>query len=95
MSNFTTRVELHKAQSSEDYNKLHEEMEKEGFTRTVSSESGSYKLPTAEYNYSHSTLDTNEVRDLAKRAANRTGKEFSILVTKANGVRSWYNLDKA
>jgi len=35
MGLFTTRVELHKASTAEDYKKLHSEMEKEGFWRTV------------------------------------------------------------
>ena len=51
MAASTTRVELHDASSS-DYNKLHDEMEKEGFTRTWKTDNGSvYHLPTAEYDF--------------------------------------------
>ena len=98
MSMFTTRVELHNSKS-EDYTKLHEEMEKEGFWRTIGleGEDESYHLPTAEYNYSNkkTELDTADVLDLAKKAAKRTGKKSSILVTKAAGRRYWDNLEEA
>ncbi len=93
MAHFTTRVELHNAKTSEDYDKLHLEMEKEGFWRTIQlqGETIIYHLPTAEYNYS-GDVDSPVVLELAKRAATRTGKSFSVLVTKADGRRYWYNL---
>jgi hypothetical protein len=94
MALFTTRVELHDAKTSEDYEKLHAEMAKEGFWRTISlqGENITYQLPTAEYNYSSDTLSSAQVLELAKKAATRTGKKFSVLVTKADGRREWYNL---
>jgi hypothetical protein len=100
MSLFTTRVELHKASSVDDYNTLHKEMEKEGFTRTIklSSETTVYHLPTAEYNYHSETLNSEQVLELAKKAATRTNKEFSVLVTmvdKTEGRRYWHNLTPA
>jgi hypothetical protein len=93
MSNFSTRVELHNARSAEDYQMLHDEMAKDGFWRTIRFEGDStvYQLPTAEYNFS-GDVDVDHVRDLAKKAATRTGKTFSILVTKADGGRAIYNL---
>jgi len=96
MSHFTTRVELHKANTTEDYETLHKEMEKEGFWRTIrlDGETTTYKLPSAEYNYSSETLGTNDVLALAKKAANRTGKTFGVLVTKADGRRYWFNLEE-
>ena len=98
MSLFTTRVELHKASTSEDYKKLHDEMEKEGFWRTIKllGESASYHLPTAEYSYSNekNNLDTEGVLNSAKTAAARTGKTFSVFVTKADGPRKWYKLEE-
>ncbi|MFN8289527.1 MAG: hypothetical protein U0U70_04680 [Chitinophagaceae bacterium] len=93
MAHFTTRVELHNAKTSEDYEKLHKEMEKEGFWRTIQlqGETTVYHLPTAEYNYS-GEVEAPAVLELAKKAATRTGKAFSVLVTKADGRRYWYNL---
>ena len=95
MSHFTTRVELHKASTSEDYTKLHAEMEKEGFWRTIKleGETTTYHLPTAEYNYSSNDKTTEQVLELAKKAATRTGKTFMVLVTKSDGRRYWHNLD--
>ena len=93
MALFTTRIELHDAKTSEDYENLHTEMAKEGFTRTIQlqGESTIYQLPTAEYNKS-AELTTAQVLELAKKAAAKTGKKFSVLVTKADGRREWYNL---
>jgi hypothetical protein len=93
MAMFTTRVELHNARTSEDYEKLHSQMEKEGFWRTIQlqGETTVYQLPNAEYNYS-GDVEASAVLELAKKAATRTGKTFSVLVTKADGRRYWYNL---
>jgi hypothetical protein len=91
MANFTIRVELHDAKTADDYEKLHAEMAKEGFSRTIQLTGGPlYQLPTAEYNKSGDT--STQVLELAKRAAARTGKKFSVLVTKADGNREWFNL---
>ena len=99
MSLFTTRVELHHSSTSKDYDKLHEEMEKEGFWRYIrlDGEKEKYHLPTAEYNYGKNddnTITTQSVLDLAKEAAKRTGLKFMVLVTKADGARKWDNLDE-
>jgi hypothetical protein len=92
MAKFTTRVELHKA-NSEDYDTLHEEMENQGFTRTIKSDDDKeYHLPEAEYNYEGS-ITRDSVMTKAKTAANKTGKKYSILITESNG-RTWYNLDE-
>jgi hypothetical protein len=95
MNRFTTRVELHDS-TSEDYKKLHEEMKKEGFKQTISLEGEdiTWQLPTAEYNYSSNTKDSEDVLELAKTAANRTGRKFGVLVTKADGRRYWHGLKK-
>lgn len=91
MANFTTRVELHQAEET-DYNTLHDAMNAEGFTRTISSSDGTYHLPTAEYNYNGS-LTKSEVLDAAERASASTGKKHGILVTESNG-RTWIGLEK-
>lgn len=92
MAKFTTRVELHSA-DSDDYDTLHEEMKNEGFTRTITSGDGiEYHLPTAEYNY-EANITRDGVFKKAKSAAGKTGKNYSLLVTESEG-RTWYNLDK-
>lgn len=93
MENFTVRVELHDAESS-DYDALHKAMQAQGFSKTITdSESGKvFELPTAEYNYS-----SNETRaDVAKKAkaiADKIKAESSVLVTQSNG-RYWLSLKK-
>lgn len=91
MARFTTRVELHDAVSIADYEKLHTEMGKENFTRTLVTDNGEVKMPTAEYN-KDGNYTKEQVLESAKRAASKTGKTFSILVTESNG-RVWFNLD--
>lgn len=93
MPRFTTRVELHNG-DADDYETLHGAMERQGFSRTISNGDGvSYQLPTAEYNF-----DGNETKgsilDKAKKAADSTGLEHSILVTESAG-RTWSGLDNA
>lgn len=91
MANFTVRVELH---HSDDYDTLHEEMEAEGFSRTIRDGKGSaYHLPTAEYVIG-GNLTRAGVLAKAKRAAGKTKKKFSILVTESK-ARTWVGLDKA
>lgn len=93
MNSFTTRVELHAAKTAEDYELLHKEMEKVGFTRTIKSDDQkTYYLPMAEYNFI-GTATTDNVFDLASKAAKNTGKKYSILVTKSAG-RKWLNLEQ-
>lgn len=92
MAQFTTRVELHKA-NSDDYDTLHEAMEGEGFSRTITSDDNiAYHLPEAEYDYEGNTT-RSAVLNKAKAAAGKTKKEFSILVTEAKG-RTWNGLNK-
>jgi len=84
---FTTRIELHKANDS-DYEKLHSEMEKEGFSRKIRGDDGIiYNLPTAEYNKEGSyTIQT--IYAQAERAANKTGKAFYMFISEAT-KRVW------
>lgn len=90
MSRFTTRVELHKA-NEEDYKTLHEAMRAEGFSRLIGDREGKkYRLPTAEYNRD-AELTKQQVLNSAKRAAAKTSRSASIIVTESNG-RVWANL---
>jgi len=68
-------------------------MRAEGFTRTIKFEGDEtvWQLPHAEYNRD-ANLSTDAVRDSAKRAAATMWDDFAILVTKADGGRSIYNL---
>jgi hypothetical protein len=90
MANFTVRVELHNAQWS-DYDQLHGAMEQKGFTRQIiSDDGGRYQMPWAEYNGA-GNLTAPQVRDIAKAAADSTGKQSAVLVTEA-ASRAWIGL---
>lgn len=90
MAAFTTRVELHNARES-DYVTLHQAMERQGFSRYVTSNDGiTYHLPTAEYNRA-GDLTRSQVLADAKVAATSTGRSYAVLVTESRG-RSWEGL---
>jgi hypothetical protein len=90
MANFTVRVELHQAQRS-DYESLHAAMEQKGFSRVITGDDGrTYILPLAEYNGS-GNLTSEQVRDIARTAANTTGKKNAVFVTEAVS-RAWTGL---
>jgi hypothetical protein len=90
MARFTVRVELHDGKG-EDYDVLHTAMEGEGFSRFITDEKGiRYHMPWAEYNRD-AGIASNDVLQSAKRAANRTGRKYAVLVTESAG-RTWENL---
>lgn len=90
MANFTVRIELHDA-DYQDYETLHAAMEQQGFARVITSDDGhTYHLPWAEYNAT-GNLPSTQVRDIARAAADTTGKRNSVLVTEANS-RAWVGL---
>jgi hypothetical protein len=94
MSYYPTRVELHDAKWPDDYNKLHLEMQKEGFKRTVKGDDGkTYLLPTAEY-LKEGTLDVKAVRDSAKLAASRIKPKYAVIVWEASKA-AWDGLEEA
>jgi hypothetical protein len=91
MANFTVRVELHNAQWS-DYDQLHSAMEQKGFSRHITSDDGKiYQMPWAEYNGT-ANLTSSQVRDIAKEAADTTGKQNAVFVTEAV-TRAWVGLN--
>jgi hypothetical protein len=93
MPRFITRVELHAA-SSDDYEKLHDAMEKKKFSRTVQASDGAtYHLPTAEYFRSGAGLTCEQVRSDAKAAADSVWRSSAVLVTDA-GEAKHYMLDR-
>ena len=91
MANFTVRVELHKAVWT-DYDHLHAAMEQKGFSRQITSDDGkAYHLPWAEYNGT-GNLTSTQVRDIAREAADSSGKQNAVFVTEAVS-RAWVGLD--
>lgn len=93
MAQFTVRVELHDARY-EDYQALHAAMEQQGFSRLITSDDGAtYHLPWAEYQ-GIGDLTSSRVRDIAKGAADSTGRQNAILVTESNS-RAWVGLARA
>ena len=91
MANFTVRVELHSAEWK-DYEQLHNAMEQKGFSRRITSDDGkTYQMPWAEYNGT-GNLTCAQVRDIAKGAADSTGKRSAVLATEA-ASRAWVGLD--
>jgi hypothetical protein len=93
MANFTVRVELHQAEWA-DYDQLHAAMEQKGFSRRITSDDGrTYQMPWAEYNGT-GTLNSAQVRDIAKTAADSTGKQSAVFVTEAVS-RAWIGLPVA
>jgi hypothetical protein len=92
MANFTVRVELHKAEWN-DYEQLHAAMEQKGFSRQITSDDGkAYHLPWAEYNGT-GNLTSSQVRDIARQAADSTGKQNAVFVTEAVS-RAWIGLNQ-
>jgi hypothetical protein len=90
MANFTVRVELHHAEWT-DYEQLHTAMEQRGFSRQITSDDGkTYQMPWAEYNGA-GNLSCVQVRDIAKAAADSTGKHSSVFATEA-ASRAWVGL---
>jgi hypothetical protein len=90
MARYTTRIELHDA-DGEDYERLHTEMEKEGFSRLIKADDGTwYHLPWAEYNR-ETDLELAAVMASAESAAGLTGCTYEALVTKSDG-RRWSGL---
>jgi hypothetical protein len=90
MANFTVRVELHHAEWA-DYEQLHSAMGQRGFSRQITADDGRvYQMPWAEYNGS-GNFTSVQVRDIARGAADTTGKQNSVLVTEATS-RAWIGL---
>jgi hypothetical protein len=90
MAQFTVRVELHDAKWA-DYEALHKAMERQGFSRLIMADDGRrYHLPWAEYDR-NANLTSSQVRDIARAAANSTGKQNAVLVTETVS-RAWIGL---
>lgn len=93
MAKFTVRVELHDEESG-DYPKLHMQMEKRGFERTLKVDGTLYQLPDASYVYKGEETK-EQVYDKARAASDSIGREAGIVVTKSDGGRFVGGLRKA
>ena len=62
MSSYLVRIELHQPTVTDAYDRLHEIMEKAGYSRTIKKDGDDYHLPDAEY-LGTSTLNVVSVRD--------------------------------
>ncbi|MCM2547628.1 hypothetical protein [Burkholderia glumae] len=94
MPKFTTRVVLHDIdqKSHPSYTKLHAEMEKEGFTRTIFGDGKDWHLPPAEYNYEGSITRAALLKK-AQAAAVRVDKNYGVLITESVELgRIWHGL---
>jgi hypothetical protein len=93
MAQFTVRIELHEAAWA-DYEALHAAIARQGFSRLITGDDGrTYHLPWAEYNGA-GNLSSVQVRQIAKAAADGTGKQSAVLVTEAHN-RAWVGLEVA
>lgn len=90
---YTIRVELHDADWSH-YVVLAQQLAARGITDVITADNGvRYTMPPAEYNYT-GAADLQTVLNMAKAAANATGKRSAVLVTQSAG-RMWDGLEKA
>ena len=83
MAKFTVRVELHNEESG-DYPKLHKQMEKRGFNRTLEVNGTLYHLPDASYAY-EGEQTKKQVFDEARAASDAIGRKSGIVVTESAG----------
>jgi hypothetical protein len=90
MGQYTVRIELHNA-SYLDYENLHAEMGRRGFSQTIRGDNGRlYKLPTAEYDIT-SSASIDQIRAAGAAAVASTGRTGMVLVSQAT-ARAWQGL---
>jgi hypothetical protein len=86
---FVSRVELHDvsgAQSRETYQRLHDAMQAEGFSRSVTNAGETLHLPPGEYAINQS-LTVDQVHEKALSAAKRIGHRFEVLTNQSAAFR--------
>ncbi|EKW0740513.1 Uncharacterised protein [Citrobacter freundii] len=96
MTSYTVRVELHDAEGS-DYDDLHEEMAKQGFSKTILLNGVEHDLPTAEYSLIENGTTASAVLKKANTAAQKVQSEPkpSIIVTETEKPRMTSGLTKS
>ncbi|MEH4800602.1 DUF2622 domain-containing protein [Atlantibacter hermannii] len=95
MTNYTVRVELHDAKG-DDYDKLHDEMRKQGFSKRIKIGDDIWELPTAEYSLRSDSTTKAAVLKKAEIAAKKVQPypQPSILVTASSQTRAFSGLKK-
>jgi hypothetical protein len=94
MVRFVTRVQLNGYPSAEQYEKLHKEMKRRGFTRVIeSSEAKYYWLPHREY-YRETNASGDQVLADARAAAAAVSKDYEVLASETTSS-TWWNLKPA
>jgi len=91
MANFLARIELDIA-GPEDYERLHDSMRRRGYLCEITGEDGVvYQLPTGTYYVTDSSAVLSVALSAAVDAANETGKQAAVFVTKWDAAR-WSGL---
>ncbi|EPT7056349.1 type V toxin-antitoxin system endoribonuclease antitoxin GhoS [Cronobacter sakazakii] len=95
MTSYTVRVELHDADGG-DYDDLHDEMAKQGFSKTIILNGVEHDLPTAEYSLIEEGTTSTAVLRRAVAAANvvQPYPKPSIVVTETDKPRMTSGLPK-
>lgn len=82
MANYIARVELHKAVSYEDYEKLHSSLYRRGFLRVIAGDDkNTYQLPTGTYVLRGCNVSLQDALNLTNAAAAETGKASETIVS--------------
>jgi hypothetical protein len=87
MTDYIARVELHDEKEG-DYPKLHAEMEKRGFARTIAAGSTTYHMPNATY-LLIGDQTPQQVYTLGAAAANAIGGKARIIVAGSSFSQMW------
>jgi len=87
MTTFIVRVELHGA-DAEDYENLHEHMERKGYQRHITADSGNeYQLPDAEYiRVSSTAMNVTRIANEVYEIASSVNDAPGVLVTEAASI---------
>lgn len=94
MNRYMTRLLLNGYPSAEQYERLHAEMKKRGFTRVIESDEPKfYWLPNGTY-YRVSNSTRVQVLADAKAAAAMVSREYEVVVSDAPNS-TWYGLKVA
>ncbi|MGA2617112.1 MAG: hypothetical protein ABSF26_05835 [Thermoguttaceae bacterium] len=89
-----TRVQLNGRPTAEQYEQLHKQMKRRGFTRVIeSSEHKSYWLPHGDY-YREASVSHDQVLADAKAAAAAVSTDYEVIVSEAPSSK-WSNLKSA
>lgn len=89
MPNYFARVELHDAEWPDDYEGLHKNLEKQGFTNCIKYDNGTKKrLPTAFYFAKNLSDDLPNAYKKVKKCASDTGYEYELVVIQSAGSTS-------